>query len=220
MFKGSEILSFPYFLIGIFAVANNLKALASFLNICKGLSPEEQIRLSRNATLASFIAMLVALFTGEAILSFFGISIAAFRIAGGIVLSLSGIAMLNSVPEPDDGSRPQPSSYSKVISLAIIPVAIPLTTGAGTFSTIILFADQVGHNWIKYIYLILAILVNTLFIYIVFRYSNKLLDILGHIGMNVLIRVVGLFTLAIGIQFIIFGLGSSFPVLKLTLLHS
>lgn len=207
-----KTLSLQHFLIGIFAVANNFPALGPFLQICQGLSRKDQLRLCKTATLTSFIVMLVALAFGRELLDFFGISIAAFRIAGGLLLGVSGINMLNSKPD-DEAQVHSPSSYSKVISLAVIPIAIPLTTGAGTFSTIIIYADEVGLNWERLSSLILAILITTALIYVIFKYSMKLLDFLGGIGMNVLIKVLGLFTLAIGTQFIILGLIAAFPAL-------
>jgi multiple antibiotic resistance protein len=156
--------------------------------------------------------MLVALVLGRGLLDFFGISIEAFRIAGGLLLGVSGMNMLNS--KPDDEDQPaKANTYSKVISLAVIPIAIPLTTGAGTFSTIIIFADEVGYNWLEFGLLVAAILVITAAIYFIFKYSMKLLDVLGHTGMNVLIKVVGLFTLALGTQFILMGISAAFPAL-------
>ena len=207
-----KTLSLQHFLIGIFAVANNFPALGPFLQICQGLSRKDQLRLCKTATLTSFIVMLVALAFGRELLDFFGISIAAFRIAGGLLLGVSGMNMLNLNPD-DEAQVHSPSSYSKVISLAVIPIAIPLTTGAGTFSTIIIYADEVGLNWARLLSLILAILITTALIYVIFKYSMKLLDFLGGIGMNVLIKVLGLFTLAIGTQFIILGLIAAFPAL-------
>lgn len=209
-----QTLTFQHFLIGIFAVANNFPALGPFLQICRGLEHKDQLKLAKNATLTALIVMLVALVAGRGMLDFFGISIEAFRIAGGLLLGVSGMSMLNSKPT-DDEHIPLKNSYSKVISLAIIPVAIPLTTGAGTFSTIIIFADEVKHNWLELGLLVLAIFVTSILIYIIFRYSTKLLDVLGHIGMNVLIKIVGLFTLALGTQFILLGLNAAFPALAI-----
>ena len=208
-----KTISLQHFLIGIFAVANNFPAIGPFLQICQGLSRKDQLRLCKTATLTSFIVMLVALAFGRELLDFFGISIAAFRIAGGLLLGVSGINMLNSKPD-DENQVHNPSSYSKVISLAVIPIAIPLTTGAGTFSTIIIYADEVGLNFARLSSLVLAILIITVLIYLIFKYSMKLLDFLGGIGMNVLIKVLGLFTLAIGTQFIILGLIAAFPALS------
>src|SRR3989338_6454060 len=87
-------LSFQLFFLGIFAVANNLKSLGQFLDISNGLSRTEQLKLCRTSTLASFAIMLIALFFGQAVLHFFGISLDSFSIAGGLLLGILGIDMI------------------------------------------------------------------------------------------------------------------------------
>lgn len=211
-----HLLSFQLMFLGIFAVANNFKSLGKFLQISQGLSDIEQIRLSINATLASLVVMLAALFIGESLLNFFGISLDAFRVAGGLILAMLGIDMIQArkpIEETDDYNAS--STYSKVIPSVIIPIAIPLTTGAGTFSTITIFANQVSGNDFLYYQLLVAILLQTLLIFIVFRYSSKLLHVMGKTGISILTRVVGLFTLALGIQFMSMGLKILFPGLGL-----
>lgn len=206
-------LTFPLFFLGIFAVANNLKSLGQFLEISDGLSRKEQLKLCRSSTFASLIIMLIALFWGETVLHFFGISVDSFSIAGGLLLGILGIDMIlaRKRNNEDTASTHNPNNYSKVISSAIIPIAIPLTTGAGTFSTIIIFSDAIGKNWALYYQLLGAIFLQTLIIYLVFHYSQTLLKIVGHTGMEVLIRLVGLLTLTLGIQFITAGLKTAFP---------
>jgi multiple antibiotic resistance protein len=209
-------LSFQLMFLGIFAVANNFKSLGKFLQISQGLSDVEQIQLSINATLASLVVMLAALFVGESLLNFFGISLDAFRVAGGVILAMLGIDMIHARKAiEEDESYSVSHTYSKVIPSVIIPIAIPLTTGAGTFSTITIFADQVSGNDFLYYQLLAAILLQALLIFVVFRYSSKLLHVMGKTGISILTRVVGLFTLALGIQFMAIGLKVLFPGLAL-----
>lgn len=208
----SQALSFQLFFLGIFAVANNFKSLGKFLEISEGLNRAEELKLCRIATLASLAIMLVALFYGETVLRFFGISLDSFRVAGGVVLTILGVDMIlgHKAPNGEDNRR-RAATYSRVISSAIIPIAIPLTTGAGTFSTIIIFVAAIGNNWSLYYQLFGAIILQTVIIYLVFHYSQTLLKIMGHTGMEVLIRLVGLLTLTLGIQFVTMGLKSIFP---------
>jgi multiple antibiotic resistance protein len=207
-------LSFQLMLVGIFAVANNFKSLGKFLQLTQGLSRKKQLQLSSRASLASLCIMMVALFCGDSVLRFFGVSLDSFRIAGGLILAILGIDMIHAKRNSDDDELIPSSAnhhYSTIISTAIIPIAIPLTTGAGTFSTIIIFVDAIGgNNWLYY-QLIIAILSQTLINYLVFRYSSTLLKLMGRTGMNVLIRLVGLITLSLGVQFITQGLKAIFP---------
>jgi multiple antibiotic resistance protein len=201
-------MSFQHYLLGIFAVANNFSAIGLFLSICEGLTQKERMRLAVIATTTSFITMMVALLAGDAVLEFFDIGIPAFRIAGGLLLLFSGMNMLNQGTQ--DEITHSPGTLSKLIPVAIVPIGIPLTTGAGTISTIIVFSGKLTH-WANTIKLFAAIVAMTGIIFLIFRYSTNLLNFLGKVGMNVLIKVLGLITLAIGIQFIIKGLSVTFP---------
>lgn len=206
-------MTFRHFLLGIFAVANNFPAIGSFLALCSGLHKDETDRLAFIATIASLITMLVALFLGQSILSFFGISIDAFRATGGVILAVSGLKMLNSTSSNLDENTTI-TSFSQKIPAVIVPIAIPLTTGAGTIATITIFAGELKAVNQSIWLLLAAIIVMAVIIYYMFKYSTKLLQILGHTGMDVMTKVTGLFTMAIGVQFIFNSLISVFPGLK------
>ncbi len=201
--------SFQHYLLGLFAVANNIPAIPLFLELCEGLSPKEQNKLSAIATVTSFITMITAMIAGVSILGFFDISIDAFRIAGGLLLLSTGFNMMNSTRQVvvQGGEH----TFSKMISLAVLPVSIPLTTGAGTMSTVILFTQGIHHSGTLTIKLLSAIVCMTLVIYFSFRFSLDIIKILGHTGMDVLSKIFGLITLALGVQFILSGIQGAFP---------
>jgi multiple antibiotic resistance protein len=105
------------------------------------------------------------------------------------------------------------TSFSKVISFAVIPIGIPLTTGAGAMSTVILFSEKMEKSISHQIALISAILVMTIIIFLSFRFAPKIVHFLGETGLNVFTKIFGLITLALGIQFIITGISGAFPKL-------
>lgn len=203
-------LNFQLMMISIFAVANNIKSLGNYLQLTENLTVLDKLKAARSSSIASFFSMIVALVLGDYVLRFFGVSLNAFQIAGGIILLLIGIDMVNLRNRQPEDIVHKPLNYSTIISTAIIPIAIPLTTGAGTFSTIIIFAAKIGNNYSLYWQLVMAIVLQALLNYLIFRYSNYLLKILGHVGMGILIRIVGLFTLTLGVQFICYGLKAIF----------
>jgi multiple antibiotic resistance protein len=203
-------LSFQHYFLGLFAVANNIPAIPLYYSICQGLSRQEQRRLCITATAASFITMLVAMISGAAILNFFDISISAFRIAGGILLIFSGLTMV--YPKEEVVLSADKKHFSEIISVAVIPIAIPLTTGAGTISTIIVFAERLQAEAVV-VKLLLAICLMSIVIFLSFRYSVAILRLLGHTGMNVVTKIFGIITLALGVQFVLSGLKEAFPIL-------
>ncbi|MFZ4572715.1 MAG: MarC family protein [Bacteroidales bacterium] len=205
-------LTFQHYLLGLFAVANNIPAIPLYLMLIDGLTRKEQNKLCFIATIASFLTMVVSMVFGMGVLSFFGISINAFRIAGGLLLLGTGFTMMNSVEKSIQ--RAEESTLVRKISSAIVPIAIPLTTGAGTMSTIILFTQDLHHFYFIELKLFLAILTMTVIIYLTFRYSPRIVKVLGPTGMDVLTKIFGLITIALGVQFILTGIGGAFPGIK------
>lgn len=201
--------SFQHYLLGLLAVANNIPAIPLFLALCKNLTEEEQHKLCFIATLSSFITMTVAMFTGMMILDFFEISLDAFRMAGGLLLISTGLGMMKS--SGDKITVDGDTTFSRMISTAVIPISIPLTTGAGTMSTVILFSETLHRSDSLALKLLAAIVCMTAIIYAAFRYSPAIIRYLGETGLDVLTKVFGLITLSLGIQFILSGIRGAFP---------
>lgn len=209
--------TFQHYFIGLFAVANNFSAITPFLALVAGLSAAQYHKVVGVSTLASFIIMVISMFLGSVILEFFGISISAFQIAGGVLLVGVGISMLNAKSTSDVSGKQVETSLeqmSNIVTQAIVPIAMPLTAGAGTISTVTVFSHSAAQSGTM-VELFLAIVAMTLVIGVIFRYALVLTKLLGRTGMNVLVKVMGLFTLAIGIQFIISGVST----IALELMH-
>lgn len=202
--------TFQHYFIGILAVANNIPAIAPFLALVAGLSAVQVRRITFVASVAAFIVMVIAMFAGSVVLAFFGISISAFQIAGGILLGSTGISMLNAKSTATIAGKEVDApvvDMSSRISQAIVPIAMPLTAGAGTISTITLFSTTAAETGTR-TELFLAIIAMSVVIFLIFHYAVPLVKILGDTGMSVMIKVMGLFTLAIGVQFIVAGVST------------
>ena len=199
--------TFQHYLLGLFAVANNFPAMGPFLSLSQGVPKREVRRVIRVSTFSSLLIMLGAFFLGTAVLQFFGISVSAFQIAGGLLLGASGLSMLNA-KDPGDSHEKSCDitrmDVGQMTSSAIVPISLPLTTGAGTMSTITVYANSANSLNHK-VELFAAIWAMAIIIGLMFTFAARLTLLLGHVGMTVLIKVMGLFTLAIGIQFIVTG---------------
>lgn len=200
-------ITFQHYLIGLLAVANNIPAIAPYLILTRNLEEQQKRRLSLIITITAFIVMSLSFFFGTLILSFFGISVSAFQIAGGLLLGGAGMNMLNSKGSNDIKDKQVEKgdvNYSNSVSTSIVPIAIPLTTGAGTMSTITVFSEAASASGSQ-IQLALAILIMTTIIYVSFRFVERMNKFLGAVGMSVMTKIMGLFTLAIGVQFVVEG---------------
>ena len=202
--------TFQHYLLGLFAVANNIPAIAPFLALVGGLTAVQSLRITAVASFSAFLIMVVSMLAGAGVLAFFGISISAFQIAGGILLGGTGMSMLSSKSTSGVGEKSVASSAdqeSALLSQAIVPIAMPLTAGAGTISTVTLFSESATRTGTT-LELFLAISVMSVVIFLIFHYAISLIKILGQTDMSVLIKVMGLFTLAIGVQFIVSGVST------------
>jgi len=148
---------------------------------------------SLKATLISFFIMVLFLFTGERALSFLGIDVASFSIAGGLILFFMGLELVLGLTffksEPDtEGS-------------SIVPLAFPLIAGPGSLTTIISF-NSLYPFWT----ILIGIVLNLIVVYVTLKFSGKLSKVLGKNGMMVLRKVFGIICLAIAIKMIKFNL--------------
>ena len=167
--------------------------------------------------LAIFLAFFF--FTGLGLLQFFGISLAAFRIAGGILLLLLGLDMTRedflkmfADPEAIKDAQSEQGYARRRFQRLIVPFAMPLMIGPGAISTIIIQAgeaEKVGPA--GQIAGMVAILAAGLATFICFTLTGPISRLLGEIGMSIVVRVLGLILCALAIQFILAGLSEAIP---------
>lgn len=205
--------SFQHYLIGLLAIGNNISALGSFLAASEGLSPRRLDQMILITSAACLAFLLLFMLTGRALLGFFGISISSFQIAGGLLLVRVGLQMIDArgapataEPKPLTAGRPGSSSRDHArLSEAVVPIGIPLTVGAGTFSAVVLFATSAARQGTSPS-LLAAIVSLVLINAVVFRFASTVMQRLGPLGLLLFTRIMGLFTLAIGVEFVLHGL--------------
>ena len=142
---------------------------------------------SAKATLTAGMLMIVFLLAGESILNLFGIDVASFAVAGALIIFLLGIEMILGVTLFKDSVDAESST--------IVPIAFPLIAGAGTMTTILSLKAEF-HMW----NIMIGIVLNLLFVYLVLRSSNWISRKLGKGGAEVLRKVFGIILLAIAIK--------------------
>jgi multiple antibiotic resistance protein len=166
---------------------------------------------------ATFLAFFF--FTGLGLLQFFGISLAAFRIAGGILLLLLGLDMtrgdfLKSFADNDTDSDPlDVRGYARRrFQRLVVPFAMPLMIGPGAISTIIIQAGEASKiGYQGQVAGMVAIVAACIATFLCFALTGPISRILGEIGMSIIVRVLGLILCALAIQFILLGLSEAIP---------
>ncbi len=197
--------------LGVLAIMGPFSALPIFVNLTSNKSKVEKNQLAKSSSFYALLVALCSVWLGNAILDFFNISIAAFRVAGGILLLTLAINMINA-KIPGSKQTPEELEEAKVSTkdLAMIPLAIPLIMGPGAISTVIVFSHYgsgLGHLLMMSLIVTILILNIYLFLKAAAYFSEKL----GLIGVNVISRIMGLILAAIAVEFMASGLIKLFP---------
>ncbi len=200
------------FFVAMLAIINPVGAIPIFINLT--VDQEEEVR-HKNGLMAAIsmgLILTVVLFSGEAILRFFGISVGSFRVGGGILILLMAISMLHARMSSVRQSKEEALDSAARDSVAVVPLGTPLLAGPGAISTVILYAqryDTVSH----YLSLLAVIVALALLTALAFHLAPTIARLLGKTGINVVTRLMGLIMAAVGVEFIANGLKQLFPLL-------
>ena len=205
-----EWAEYAKFFAGLLAIVNPIGAIPVFISLTASQSQSERHRTALLAASAVATVLIVALFTGEAILSFFGISIASFRVGGGVLLLLIAVSMMHARISHAKQTDEEVQDAADKESVAVVPLAIPLLAGPGSISTIVVYAHRVPVGS-HYAVLAFEILLVALLVWGVFRLAPALSDRLGRTGINVMTRIMGLILAAIAVEFMANGLRQLLP---------
>ncbi len=195
--------TFLVLLGGLFSVLNPFGAIPIFVGLTHDYTKKERLRVSLWTAIDVCIILIIAYFIGEYVLKFFGITLSALRIAGGILIASSGFGLLNANPKKRKGiSKEVEEDLQNRNSIALTPLAMPMLAGPGSISLLIAFFQD--HNsTIDVFASTFAIFVVSFLIFIILRSAHYLSKYLGASGIVAISRIVGFLTVAIGIQYII-----------------
>ena len=194
---------FIYLFAALFSVLNPIGTVPIFVGLTMDDNAKERSRISLWTAINVFIILIISFFLGEYVLTFFGISIEALRIAGGIVIATSGFSLLTGNFNKKRGvNKKVESDAQKRNDIALTPLAIPMLAGPGSISLLIAFYHE-HHSIPDIIFSILAIFAVAVAIFIVLKSAHYLAKILGASGIVAISRIVGFIVIAIGVQYII-----------------
>ena len=203
--------------VALFALVDPIGNIPIFAAATAGASLRQ--RLSVAALICLFAAAFLGFFffTGISLLQFFGISLAAFRIAGGILLLLLGLDMtsgefLKTFHDPDHDPGDVRGYARRRFQRLVVPFAIPLMIGPGAISTIIIQAGEAAKiGPAGQAAGVAAILAACVAAFLCFAATGPISRLLGNVGMSIVVRVLGLILVALAIQFILMGLSEALP---------
>jgi multiple antibiotic resistance protein len=202
---------FASFVVTLVAILDPFLAIPFYVAICARRNAEERARIARLAVLTVVGVLVGAALSGEAVLLAVGTSLASFRIAGGLVLLLMALAMLQAKPGEVRQTSSEATTAEGREMPGIVPLAVPLLAGPGAISTVMIAAQHDG--WQNRLMVIAAILVVGAVLWLMLRLAEPIGRLLGPTGFNVATRLLGLLLAAIAVEFMAAGLKESFPAL-------
>ncbi|MBB5020179.1 multiple antibiotic resistance protein [Chitinivorax tropicus] len=196
--------------ISLLVLINPIGAIPLFISLTHAQSRVEKKRTIRVAAIAVALVIIISAFIGEFVIKLFGISMASFRTGGGILLLLLSISMLNAQLAPSRQTPEETDEAEHKHSIGVVPLAIPLLTGPGAISTVIIYTDRIRHWW-EYSYMVGAGVVIGLITFAALNLADPISRLVGKTGINISTRLMGLLLSAVGIEFICAGLVELLP---------
>ncbi|RAK57362.1 MarC family protein [Phenylobacterium deserti] len=206
------------FFVALFALLDPLGNVPVFAAATAGARPRDRAQIAVYIALFALGFLTFFYFSGLSLLAFFGISLPAFRIAGGVILFLLGLEMARddftaSYAEAADEAEAHPDKRSWArarFEKMIVPFAMPLLIGPGAISTVVIYAGQARQFGLAGaaigVGVIAAVAVCTLLAFLATPLIGR---ILGRIGLSIVVRVLGLILCAMAVQFILGGIADS-----------
>ena len=207
-----EFTEYTKIFISLFAILDPIGIIPIIILFTAGMTATQRNHTGRLASLTVFLILLAALFIGEPLLAFFGISIHSLGLAGGILLMVMAFKMLNGnlhqlTPDTEGLSADDSRSI-----LAIVPLSTPLLAGPGSISTVILDAHKASEI-VHYLSMSLIIFLLSLSVWLTFLLAPWVERRMGTMGIDIFTRLMGLILAAIAVEFVAGGMRGLFPAL-------
>ncbi|MGB3799284.1 MAG: MarC family NAAT transporter [Lewinella sp.] len=202
------MISFFFATLGsLFSVVNPFGAVPMYLTLTNDYNRMERAQSARRTAMYFMIILVVFFFAGTLILNFFGISLNALRIAGGLIIVNSGYGLLNSKAERRRISHEIEEEAQAKEDISFTPMAMPMLSGPGSISLLVgLSAGEQG--WERSTLIVGVVAVMAVLVFVTLHYAPLLFRLLGRAGLSALSRIMGFLVMAIGIQLLLFGLVS------------
>ena len=191
----------------LFVIMDPIGNMPMFMTLTESPRPGYRLLMAKRSVIIGFFVMLFFAYAGEAFLNLLGISIPAFRIAGGIMLFIVALQMI-FVEEQKEKAAEEITENPYANDVAVFPLAVPLIAGPGSIASIILLMSERHGQWGRQLYVIFALALVSVITYVLFRLSNYFARVLGKTINTVISKLLGIILGAMASQFVIDGVSS------------
>ncbi len=195
----------------VFIIVDPPGAVPVFLAMTGHDSREQQAAMAWRASVIAGAVLVFFAVTGNLLFTLFGFTIAALRIAGGVILFGVGSSMLSAIPSRARQTQEEIQEGVEKQDVALVPLAIPILSGPGAIATVMALGVQAKASVVHMGVLVASIGVTALSAYIILKHSHRVKKVLGETGLKVLGRVMGLILATLAVQFVLDGLKDALP---------
>jgi multiple antibiotic resistance protein len=196
----------------VFFVVDPVAAVPFFLAMTRSDSAEKRRETALRASLASAVILAGFGLAGSLVFRLLGISLGAFKIAGGVVLLLLALDMIRTQPSRTRITEGEVAAGADKEDIAIVPLAMPLLAGPGSIATVIVLMTRARAGpWWHTLPVLGAVLVTAIATYLILAGASRTERVLGRNGLAILERAAGLLLVAIAVQFMLDGLSEALP---------
>ncbi|HDR72353.1 MAG TPA: NAAT family transporter [Methanoculleus sp.] len=210
-----ELLSFALLSFSsVFIIVNPLGATLIYVAITEDMEYPTKLMVAKESCRIALLVLLIFALAGTWILTVFGITLEAFRIAGGILLF--GIAMEMVYAKTSRTKMTATEKYESIDAedVSVMPMAIPIIAGPGSITTVVVLTNEALHFSIPAVGLVIgAVAITILITYLLLVNAESIVARIGQREYRVINRLMGILLMAIAVQFVLNGLSSAFPLL-------
>ncbi len=201
---------FVYYFISLLVICSPFSALPALLTLTQGLSDEEKRQTGIIAGMGVGIILIAMTWIGGPLLDFLGISVSAFQVAGGFVVFMLALSMLNAETSRMKQTTEDQKETKQRHSIAIVPLAIPIMAGPGAISTMIVAVND-NPGFLNQLLLSLCAIFVAFVLGVTLYFSTHFEKMLGQRGINIVNRLAGLILAGMAVQTLAKGIIGLFP---------
>ena len=193
-------------LSSVFFLVDPFAALPTFLAVTAGATQQRRRSMAWKASVTAWVVLTLFALAGQLIFRLFGITLPAFEIAGGIILLLIGLDMLEAKRSPTQETGGDTEAAASKEDAGIVPLGVPMLAGPGSITSVMVLVGQAQGKWQLVAVILVAILITAVTCGIILGNSGRVAHALGETGIRILVRIMGLLLVALAVQYFVNGL--------------
>lgn len=207
-----SLASYVKVFVAMIVIVNPIGIMPVFVAMTINQTDAQRHNIARIAAITVLVTLLVSVIFGEKVLEIFGISMAAFKVGGAILILLNAVAMMQAMPARDKQTPEEAREAEDKASIAVVPLGLPLLAGPGAMSTILIYASE--KKAIPHVMAVCVVIVAVaIAVWLALRVASRIGNRMSTTTLNVATRIMGLLLAALAVEIFSSGIVELIPAL-------